>query len=308
MRRINLLVILSLIIAFFFNKISAFENKILIKVNNEIITSVDILNEIAYLKLVNDNLERLKKNEIIEISKKSIIREKVKIIELSKYFENFEVEEKYYNLLIEKFLIKYKLDNVSEFERFINARNIDLETVKKKIQIELLWNQLIVNKFSNEVRIDKEKIRQEISQNNLQKEYKISEIFFTLEKNEKLDEKFNTIKKDIQNRNFADAALIHSVSNTSENSGELGWIKLNAINPIIKKKIINTKIGDHTEPIVIPGGFLILKVNDFKETIVEKDVEKEIELIIKEITNKQLNQLSNIYYKKIIKEIQINEF
>tara|TARA_B100000900_G_scaffold58151_1_gene43617 strand:- start:604 stop:1530 length:927 start_codon:yes stop_codon:yes gene_type:complete len=308
MRRIRILIILSLIPLFYFNKILAFENKILIKVNNEIITSVDILNEIAYLKLINDNLEKLEKDEIIQISKKSIIREKVKIIELSKYFENFEVEEKYYNLLIEKFLIKYKLDNMNEFERFINARNIDLESVKKKIQIELLWNQLIVNKFSQEVRIDKEKIRQQVSQNNLQKEYKISEIFFTLEKNQKLDEKFNAIKKDIQNRNFANAALIHSVSNTSKNSGELGWIKLNALNPVIKKKIINTKIGDHTEPIVIPGGFLILQVNDFKETRVEKDMEKEIEIISKEIVNKQLNQLSNIYYKKIIKEIQINEF
>ena len=308
MRGIRILIILSLILLFYFNKILAFENKILIKVNNEIITSVDILNEIAYLKLINDNLEKLEKNEIIEISKKSIIREKVKIIELSKYFENFEVEEKYYNLLIKKFLIKYKLDNMNEFERFINARNIDLESVKKKIQIELLWNQLIVNKFSNEVRIDKEKIRQQVSQNNLQKEYKISEIFFTLEKNEKLDEKFNAIKKDIQNRNFANAALIHSVSNTSKNSGDLGWIKLNVLNPVIKKKIINTKIGDHTKPIVIPGGFLILQVNDFKETRVEKDMEKEIEIISKEIVNKQLNQLSNIYYKKIIKEIQINEF
>ena len=308
MRRIRILIILSLIPLFYFNKILAFENKILIKVNNEIITSVDILNEIAYLKLINDNLEKLEKDEIIQISKKSIIREKVKIIELSKYFENFEVEEKYYNLLIEKFLIKYKLDNMNEFERFINARNIDLESVKKKIQIELLWNQLIVNKFSQEVRIDKEKIRQQVSQNNLQKEYKISEIFFTLEKNQKLDEKFNAIKKDIQNRNFANAALIHSVSNTSKNSGDLGWIKLNVLNPVIKKKIINTKIGDHTEPIVIPGGFLILQVNDFKETRVEKDMEKEIEIISKEIVNKQLNQLSNIYYKKIIKEIQINEF
>ena len=308
MRRIRILVILSLILVLYFNKILAFENKILIKVNNEIITSVDILNEIAYLKLINDDLEKLEKNEIIEISKKSIIQEKVKIIELSKYFENFEVEEKYYNLLIEKFLTKYKLDNMNEFERFINARNINLESVKKKIEIELLWNQLIVNKFSKDVRIDKEKIRQEVSQNNLQKEYKISEIFFTLEKNEKLDEKFNAIKKDIQNRNFANAALIHSISNTSKNSGELGWIKLNALNPVIKKKIINTKIGDHTEPIVIPGGFLILQVNDFKETKVEKDMEKEIEIISKEIVNKQLNQLSNIYYKKIIKEIQINEF
>ena len=242
MRRIKILVILSLILILYFNKILAFENKILIKVNNEIITSVDILNEIAYLKLINDDLEKLEKNEIIEISKKSIIQEKVKIIELSKYFENFEVEEKYYNLLIEKFLTKYKLDNMNEFERFINTRNIDLESVKKKIEIELLWNQLIVNKFSKDVRIDKEKIRQEVSQNNLQKEYKISEIFFTLEKNEKLDEKFNTIKKDIQNRNFANAALIHSISNTSKNSGELGWIKLNALNPVIKKKLLIQKL------------------------------------------------------------------
>ncbi len=308
MKRIKILLALSLIVLFFFNKILAFENKILIKVNNEIITSVDILNEIEYLKLINDNLEKLEKNEIIEIAKKSIIREKVKITELSKYFESFEVEEKYYDLLIQKFLIKYKLDTMNEFEKFINAKNIDLETVKKKIQVELLWNQLIVNKFSNEVIIDKERIRKEVSQNNLQKEYKISEILFTLKKNEKLDEKFNEIKKDIRDKNFANAALIHSVSDTSENNGELGWIKLNALNPIIKKKIINTNIGDHTDPIVIPGGFLILQINNFREIKVVKDVEKEIELISKEILNKQLNQLSNIYYKKIIKEIQIDEF
>ena len=308
MKRIKILLALSLIVLFFFNKILAFENKILIKVNNEIITSVDILNEIEYLKLINDNLEKLEKNEIIEIAKKSIIREKVKITELSKYFESFEVEEKYYDLLIQKFLIKYKLDTMNEFEKFINAKNIDLETVKKKIQVELLWNQLIVNKFSNEVTIDKERIRKEVSQNNLQKEYKISEILFTLKKNEKLDEKFNEIKKDIRDKNFANAALIHSVSDTSENNGELGWIKLNALNPIIKKKIINTNIGDHTDPIVIPGGFLILQINNFREIKVVKDVEKEIELISKEIQNKQLNQLSNIYYKKIIKEIQIDEF
>ena len=308
MKRIKILLALSLIVLFFFNKILAFENKILIKVNNEIITSVDILNEIEYLKLINDNLEKLEKNEIIEIAKKSIIREKVKITELSKYFESFEVEEKYYDLLIQKFLIKYKLDTMNEFEKFINAKNIDLETVKKKIQVELLWNQLIVNKFSNEVTIDKERIRKEVSQNNLQKEYKISEILFTLKKNEKLDEKFNEIKKDIRNKSFANAALIHSISDTSENNGELGWIKLNALNPIIKKKIINTNIGDHTDPIVIPGGFLILQINNFREIKVVKDVEKEIELISKEIQNKQLNQLSNIYYKKIIKEIQIDEF
>ena len=53
------------------NKVSALENKILFKVNNNIITSIDIVEEIKYLKAINDKLININDNEMFEISKKS---------------------------------------------------------------------------------------------------------------------------------------------------------------------------------------------------------------------------------------------
>ena len=81
------------------NKVSALENKILFKVNNEIITSVDILKEIKYLKIINDKLININDNEMFEISKKSLIREKIKKIELLKYFDELKLDDEYLNKL-----------------------------------------------------------------------------------------------------------------------------------------------------------------------------------------------------------------
>ena len=180
--------------------------------------------------------------------------------------------------------------------------------LKKKIEIEILWNQLIVSKFSKEIKLDEKKIRDEILKNNIQKEFLLSEIVFNLEDNQKLEEKLLRIKKDIERSNFSNAALIHSISNSSNNGGNLGWIKFNSLNKKIKDKIKNTFIGNYTKPIVIPGGFLILKIEDQRETDVIENIDKEIEIIKKEIANKQLNQFSNMYFNKIKKEIQFNEF
>ena len=308
MKTIKILTFFLLILILIFNKAYAYENKILVKVDNEIITTMDIVNEIEYLSLINNNLKKLDKNEVFEISKRSIIREKIKIIELSKYFKSFDVDKKYYNLLLNKFIKKLNLKNISEFENYINERNIEINTIKNKLQIELLWNQLIVDKYSKDVKIDKDKIRKQINNNSYQKEYLISEILFTLDKEEKLDQKISKIKKDIKSKSFANAALIHSISESAENGGKLGWINFNALNPKIKKEILKINLGDYTSHIVVPGGFMILKIVDERNTKIKKDIDKEIEILSNEIANKQLNQFSNIFFKKIKKEIQIYEF
>jgi len=286
----------------------SYENKILFKVNNEIITSIDILEEIEYLKMINDNLENLKKEKIFEISKNSIIREKIKIIELSRYFEKLEIEEKYVDMLINNLVNKLKWKNEIEFKKYLKKRGLNYDIIKNKIQIELLWNQLVATKYSKDIKIDKDKIRKKIKLNNFQKEFLISEIFFSLEKNEKLNTKYNKIKKDIHLNGFSNTALEYSISNSSKSGGNLGWIKLSTLNKNIKENILKTQIGQITDPIVIPGGFLILKVEDEKKTKIEVDINKETELIAKEVANKQLNQFSNIYFNKVKKEVQINEF
>ena len=58
---------------------------------------------------------------------------------------------------------------------------------------------------------------------------------------------------------------------------------------------------------LIPGGFLIIKLKNKKEIEKKIDFEKELNLRIRSLQNQQLNQYSNIYFKKIKKNISINE-
>ena len=285
------------------NSVSA-ENKILFKVNNEIITSMDLLNEIEYLALLNKNLKKIDKNKIFEIAKNSLVREKIKSIQISKNYNLAEFDNKYLNFLLDELIRKLNLQTKEDFIKLINKKGIDFKTVEEKLKIELLWNELIINKFSKDIKIDKKKIKTEVLKNNLQKEFLLSEIVFNLN-NEKLDEKFKKIREEILMNGFENAASMYSISSTSSNGGRLGWIKLNSLNKKIKVEILKTDIKNFTNPIVIPGGFLILKIDDQKETKIDIDLDEEIKLEIrKEIANKQLNQFSNIYFNKIQKEIQ----
>ena len=105
----------------------------------------------------------------------------------------------------------------------------------------------------------------------------------------------------------ANAAIIHSISDTSSNGGNLGWIKKPSLNSKVINEIEKIKLGSFTNPIVVPGGFLILKINDQRLTDKDVDTENEINLVIQEKTNEQLNQFSIIYFNKLKKNFQINE-
>ena len=304
-------VITRLLLIFWFslsNQVNSFENKILLKIDNEIVTSVDLLNEINYLTMVNSKLNNLEKKTIFEISKNSIIKEKIKLIELSKYFEELNIENEYYDILLNNFIKILNLNSKNELKILVNDLNLPFELIEKKLKVEFFWNQLILSKFSEDVKINEEEIRNKLAQNSYQKEFLISEILFNLEKNEKLSEKFEKIKKEIELNGFGNAALVYSISSSSDNNGKLGWIKNNSLSKKIREEIKKIGLGDFTNPIVIPGGFLILMIAEERQTKIETNIDQELKLITNEIANKQLNQFSNIYLNKIKKEIQINEF
>ena len=170
-----------------------------------------------------------------------------------------------------------------------------------------MWNELIYQKYKNNIRIDKDLIRNQILNNDKKYEFLISEIVFDLKSNENLEEKYNLIKKTIDEENFSNAVLIFSISDSVKNNGKLGWIKETSLSSKIKKKINSTELGEITKPIKIPGGFIVLKVEDKRETVVNLNIDKEIQLVIKKQTNEQFNQFSNIHFKKIQKNIKINE-
>ena len=285
----------------------ATENKILIKINNQIITSLDIASEIKYLKAINKDYSKLNKLKAIEIAKKSIVREKIKELELKKIIKQLRIDEDFLNNFVVNNFNRLGITSINDFNNFFSSRDLNPVLIKEKITVEILWNQLIYNKFHKSVKIDKQKIKKELMQNNKQKEYFLSEIIFNLTADENLKDKLKIIKKEINENNFSQAALSYSISSTNNNGGNLGWIKDSVLSPKIKKQINKTQIGQITNPIVIPGGFLILKIEQIRETKKDLNIEKEMEIIIKEKTNEQLNQFSNIYFSKIKKNIIINE-
>ena len=292
---------------FFLNQSTAIENKILFKVNNEIITSIDILNEINYLNLINSDFQKLDKQKKYEVSKNSLIREKIKEIDLKKQFVELKLNEEYTNELIKNYSRRVGFKNINDFNMELKKNNIKIDFLIKKITIEAFWNQLIIDKFLKNVKIDQENIKKNLKNKKKQKEFLFSEILFSLDTNNQLDNKLIEINKTILNEGFSKAALIHSISDTSKSGGKLDWINEASLNKKIKSAIKNLDIGAYTKPILLPGGYLILKINDIREEEKEIDYKKELEKIKITKTNEQLNQMSNLYFNKIKKDTIINE-
>ena len=287
---------------------NSLENKILFKVNNEIITSLDIFNEIKYLEIINEELKNVEKKQAFEIAKKSLIREKIKELELKKLINEIKLEDQFLNKFLIDYFKKFKINSISDFENYFNLIGINPNLIRKKISIEILWNQLIFKKYNQNVKIDKQKIIDDLKKKEKQKQLLLSEILFNVGENEELNNKFDQIKNKINNSNFAEAALIYSVSDTAKKGGELGWINESSLSEKIKDILQDINIGNYSNPIIIPGGFLILKIENIREVEINIDQDKEIKKIIKDKTNEQLNQFSNIFFNKIQKNIKINEY
>ena len=307
MRKLKNIILVAIYSLTIFSSAIAIENKILFKVNNEIITSIDILNEINYLITINSDFSKMKKKQVFEIGKKSLIREKIKEIELKKFFKEIKVEDEFLNNLLINHFKSAGINNINNFEKYFLSLDINPNQIKKKITIEVMWNQFIFKKFNQGVKINKELIKNELLTSDKQKEFLLSEILFTLNKNEKLDQKIYLLEKEIKDKGFSQTALTYSVSDTANKGGKLGWVKETIMNSKIRENLKKVKINEHTKPIVIPGGFLILKIEGIREVENDFDLNTEINKIVKKKTNEQLNQFSNIYFNKVKKDILINE-
>jgi peptidyl-prolyl cis-trans isomerase SurA len=288
------------------NDLKASENRILFKINNEIITTIDISNEINYLKSINKEISQLENETIIEIAKNSIIKEKIKKIELLKNFDDLKIENDYMDRLIKNTFVKIGLKDIEEFYAHLKYHNTEIKKIKEKLSLEVLWNQMVYARYKDEIKIDKEKIILEVSQKK-NKMYLLSEIVFNANTKKDLDQKLNSVLDTINKDGFESAALIHGISDSSKDNGKLGWVNEKSLSPKIYKELAKIKIGDYTDPIIIPGGFLILKINDFKEEKIKMNLDEEINKVINTKSNDQLKQFSNIYFNKIKKDIIINE-
>lgn len=282
--------------------VKANETNIVIKVNNEIITNIDIENEIRYLVALNNELKETSEEILKNLAKQSVIKEKIKKKEVSKYFK-FNTSQEFLDTVIKSYYTKLGIDSLENFKIYLQEYDLELDIVKNKIEIELLWNQLIGRQYQGQISINKKdlenKVEKYLKENELTKEFNLSEIVFQIKNDNEIIEKKNLIKKDIVEKGFKSAANIYSISESSKFGGELGWIKSNQLSNKILDILTNLSIDEISEPIKIPNGYMILKINDIREITIEKDKEKLLDDLIKVETNNKYSQFSIIHYNKL---------
>ena len=298
----KILIVLFTLISFQANTI---ETKIIYNIQNEIITNIDIKNEFKYLLALNNSLKELDKERILNISNESIIREKIKKIEISKNFKEIKINQDYSDLLIKNIYSKLNLKSISEFEIYLKSYDLKISDIVAKITIDALWNELIINKYESQVDINREKIQKEI--NNIKykniKQYQLSEIIYEIKNKSEINEIYNEIIKNINDSGFKNTASIYSISDSAKFGGDIGWINEGSLNSIIKKKILYLKVGEISEPITLANGVLVLKIMNIKDTKIDIDHTSQLENAIIYERNRQLSQYSKIYYNKIKKNI-----
>ena len=296
---------------FLFNGTNSNDLQIKVKVQNEIITNFDIEHEKKYLSFLNPKLNQLDEKKKFKISKNSLITEIVKKQELKKFF-NFEETNEISNIVEKNFLKKKNIQNTSDFIKILNEQELNYDLIKKKFQIEGLWNRLIYKKYSQNIKIDedelKNKIKNQFDNQEKKYEYNLSEIVFTENINENLEQLTTKINKNINDIGFENTANIYSISSTSKNGGLIGWVNELQISSRINNGINKLMIGEVSEPIEISGGYLIIKINDKKEFKQKINLNEQLEKLIAQETNRQFNNFSTILYKRLKKNLEINEY
>ena len=293
------------------NNVVSGEVNIQIKIDNEIITNVDIEREYRYLTALNPSFQSLEKKTAYEIALTSMIKEIIKRNELKKYY-NLDQNPDYMKKIVKNFYEGLGIKNEKEFENYLLQYELKLKDVKKKLEIEALWNEFIYKKYQGQIRIDEDKLektlKEKIKNNNeIQENYLLSEIFFNEKNTDELTKKYNLIEESIKKIGFENTANKYSQSASARNGGDIGWVKDSQLSNAIKKKIVNLKVGEYSKMITLPGGFLIVKINAIKEVKIEKNLKKELEKSILYEKNRQLNQFSIIYFNRIKQNSDLSE-
>ena len=296
-----------------FNSISIEEEfKIVLKIDNSIITNIDINNEYNYLVALNKDLNKIKKEEILEIAKDSLVREKIKKSEIEKYVNFGEIDNNnLINEVIENIYKRLNIQSTSDFMNYLNTFGVSLDDVKNKLKIEIMWNSLIAEKFKNQISIDVDKIRKKIQKEKINYkdliQYDLSEIVFTAENTQELISKKQKIKSTIDDIGFETAANKFSISETANFGGNIGKVNENQLSLIIKDQLKNINVGEYTSPINVGNNFMIIKINEKNIIDLKLDENEMVNKMIEVEKKKQYENFSFIYYNKIKLNSQIDE-
>ena len=307
--KLNLKILFLVILIFLpIGHLYASEVKIITKINNEIITNIDIEKEYQYLIALNKSMQDIEKDKIINYAKQSIIKEKIKKIELQKFYILNQKNEMI-DIMIEGIYQNLDFNSTNDFKDYLKNRNLNFDEIYKKIEIETLWNQMIYEKYNNKVIINKESLKKEILKNPKEVEsYYLYELVYDYKNKDEVIKKYKQIVDSINLIGFKETVLKFSISQSTTNFGLLGWINKNALSDKIQKEITKLSKGEITKPIIIPSGILLLKLEDKKIENLDINIDMALKEIIKFETNNQLNNYSLIHFNKIKSKLIIDEF
>ena len=280
------------------------------KIDNEIITSLDLEKEINYLIALNPKLSQIDRNELLLIAKKSTIKEFIKKKEIQKYKE-LDLTNPQINDVLNNLIKNLNLSTEKQLKDYIRNFNLSIEDLKRKIEIENEWKNLIYSRYIKSVKIDKDELIkkiEKISKEKFLKEYNLSEIVFAKKNSENLDELFKAIQESIQINGFENTANIYSISNSSKVGGKIGWVREDSLSDQIILRLKDLKNGEYSSLIQINNNFFVFKINEIRKIQVEIDKKKEINKMTIIETSKQLDKFSNIFYNKIKLNSKISEF
>ena len=304
-------IVLVLILFFFSNfSYSKINLQIVMKINDQILTTYDLEKESNYLLALNPKLNEIDKNDLLKLAKRSIIKEKIRKSEILKYKE-INLENDQINIVLRNIIQNLNFSNQSQFENYLNNFDISINDLREKIGIENEWKNLVYSKYSTSIKIDKENLINKINKSSKEEffiEYDLSEIVFIKKQNISLEDQSREIFESIQINGFENTANLYSITDSSKIGGKIGWVKKDNLSFEINRELQNLKINSHSNPIKIGNNYLILKINDIREKTVEFDKQKELNKMIMSETSKQLDKFSNIFYNKIKLNSIISEF
>ena len=296
-----------LIFTFFFYFTKPFlhakiENKIILKVENEIITNYEIKNKIlTTLILSNQQINQENINKLKTQALEFLIQNKLRKIELAKH--NFKRD----NAEINSYLQSISNNDVGSLKDKFDENNISYELFLEEIEIQLKWQKLIFKIFSNKIQIDENSIEQEVksileSQSEIV-EFKISEIEILLDNNINDEQKISNILSQIETEGFEETALKFSVSSTATKRGDLGWVNSQSLSKDIYKAIGNLKIGEISAPIKKQNTALFLKLKDKK---ISKAKNVNFDELKTNLVNQKRNELFNLYSRSYLSKLKNN--
>ncbi len=293
-----------LVILFSSNLLANVDNKIVITVEDEIITSYEVKNKVlTSLFLAKQDINQTKVDQFKKQSIELLIQEKLKIIELKK------LDIKADNLRINTYLNSISSNNIESLKNSFKKSNLNFDLFKKGIETQFMWQEFIYMRYKDKINIDEEIINKELTNSLNSKKYikevKLSEIEIRNDENLAIEKEVEKIRALIAKNGFANTAFTVSISPSAENKGELGWINSKSLSKKIINIVSKLKIGEISQPIISQNSILFLKLIDTREARSKK---VNLDEIKEKIINQKKNELFNLYSNSHLSKLRNTSF